>query len=63
MVVQGELVWCRTVAMPCRPVVERKTTDTFFFSGELGRRRRLWAPRSLLALPSFFSSSPLLLAV
>jgi hypothetical protein len=44
--------------MQCRPVVERKMTDAFFFSGELERQRRLRAfgpffPPSSSLLPSF----------
>jgi hypothetical protein len=52
MVVQGELVRCRTVAMPCSTLVKKKETGVIS-SGELDRCS---GGRLLLPLP--FSSFP-----
>jgi hypothetical protein len=48
---------------PCSTLAERRKSGVFSFSGELGQWRWLRAPQSLLSSPSFFPSSPLLLAV
>jgi hypothetical protein len=53
MVVQGELVRCRAVAVPCSTLVKKKKKTDVVSSGELDRCS---SGRLLLPLP--FSSSP-----
>jgi hypothetical protein len=48
--VQGELVRCRTVAVPCSPVANKKTSNVAFVSDELGR-----CPPVVPVLPCGFS--------
>jgi hypothetical protein len=48
--VQGELVRCRTVVVPCSPMVKEETRSAAFASDELGR-----CPSVVPVLPCGFS--------